>query len=168
MRIRALGLPPLLFAFVAATPFAADQPVIVKIPRLTVETAQKIAQAALLECRKGAAQVGVTVIDRGGHPVVVLRDTLAPDLTLAISRDKAYTAMSFNAATSTLEDRFTKPFSIGKVPGLLFAAGGIPIAAAGNIVGAVGVSGAPSGEGDEKCANAGLQAVLFDLESAGL
>jgi uncharacterized protein GlcG (DUF336 family) len=168
MRIRVSALTPLLFAFVAATASAAEQPVIVKIPRLTVETAQKIAQAAMLECRKLAAQTGVTVVDRGGHPVVVLRDTLAPDLTLAISREKAYTAMSFNAATSTLEDRFTKPFSIGKVPGLLFAAGGIPILAAGNIVGAVGVSGAPTGEADEKCANAGLQAVLFDLEAAEL
>ena len=168
MRIRVPGLTPLLLALVTTTAFAAEHPVIVKIPRLTVETAQKIAQAAMAECRKGAAQVGVTVIDRGGHPVVVLRDTLAPDLTLAISREKAYTAMSFNAATSALEDRFPKPNSIGKVPGLLFAAGGVPIAAAGNIVGAVGVSGAPSGEADEKCANAGLQAVLFDLEAAEL
>jgi uncharacterized protein GlcG (DUF336 family) len=147
---------------------AADQPVIVKIPRMTMETAERIAQGAIAECRKVGIQIGVTVIDRGGHPVAVLRDTLAPDLTLEISRQKAYTAMSFNAVTSTLEDRFTKPFSVGKVPGLVFSAGGVPISAAGNIVGAVGVSGAPTGEQDEKCAQAGLQKVSFDLESAEL
>ncbi len=156
----------LLFSLVAAPAFAEDQPVIIKIPRLTLETAQKIAHAVIVECRKNALQVGVTVIDRGGHPVVVLRDTLAPDLTLDISRQKAYTAMSFNAATSTMENRFTQPFSVGKVPGLIFSAGGVPIEAAGNIVGAVGVSGAPTGEQDEKCAKAGVQAVLFDLETA--
>ena len=156
----------LLCAFAAAPTFSADQPVLIKIPRLTLETAQKIADAVIVECRKSALQVGVTVIDRGGHPVVVLRDTLAPDLTLEISRQKAYTAMSFNAATSTMENRFTQPFSVGKVPGLIFTAGGVPIEAAGNIVGAVGVSGAPTGAEDEKCAKAGVQAVLFDLETA--
>ena len=152
---------------VSAIPaFAAEQPAIIKIPRLTLETAQNIAKAALAECRKLGIQIGVTVVDRGGHPVVVLRDTLAPDLTLEISRQKAYTAMSFNAATSSLEGRFTQPFSIGKVPGLLFVAGGVPIEAVGNIVGGVGVSGAPTGEQDEKCARAGFMAVQFDLEGS--
>jgi len=48
----------------------------------------------------------VTVVDRGGYPQVVLRDTLSMDLTLPISKQKAYTAMSFNSATSALEGRF--------------------------------------------------------------
>lgn len=152
--------------FVFAQSQAAEPPVLIKIPRLTMETAQKIAVATIAECRKSALQVAVTVVDRGGHPVAVLRDTLAPDLTLEISRQKAYTAMSFNAATSTMENRFTQPFSVGKVQGLVFSAGGVPIEAAGNIVGAVGVSGAPTGAQDEACAKAGIQAVLFDLEAA--
>jgi uncharacterized protein GlcG (DUF336 family) len=50
----------------------------------------------------------------------------------------------------------------------VFSAGGIPIEAAGNIVGAVGVSGAPTGELDEACAAAGVKALQFELESAGL
>lgn len=166
--IQACKLGTVLGLFTATTALAAESPAIIPIPRITVEVAQKIAQAALAECRKEGIQIGVTVVDRGGHPVVVLRDTLAPDLTLVISREKAYTAMSFNATTASMEDRFTKPFSVGKVPGLMFAAGGIPIEAAGKIAGGVGVSGAPTGEQDEKCALAGLQAVRFDLESAGL
>lgn len=170
MRIyfRAFTVSSVLGLCAATAAFAAEPPVVIQIPRLTVEVSQKIAQAALEECRKEGIQIGVTVVDRGGHPVVVLRDTLAPDLTLAISREKAYTAMSFNAATASLEDRFTAPFSIGKVPGLLFAAGGIPIEVAGKIAGGVGVSGAPTGAQDEKCARAGLQAVQFELESVVL
>jgi len=50
----------------------------------------------------------------------------------------------------------------------VFSAGGVPIEAAGNIVGAVGVSGAATGEQDEACARAGIQAIQFELEAAGL
>jgi len=145
---------------------AAETPVIVKIPRMTMEAAEKIAHATVMACRKEGIQVGVTVVDRGGLPMVVLRDTLAPPVTLEVSRQKAYTAVNFNAPLSQLEDRFTKPFSVGKVDGLVFSAGGLPIEAAGNIIGAVGVSGAPTGAQDEACARAGLEAIQADLDMA--
>lgn len=83
-----------------------------------------------------------------------------------MSRQKAYTAVNFNAPLSQLEDRFTKPFSVGKVDGLVFSAGGLPIEAAGNIIGAVGVSGAPTGAQDEACARKGLDAIQMDLDMA--
>ncbi len=147
---------------------ATEEPVIVKIPRLTVEASGKLAHAAMEACRKQGIQIGVTVVDRSGDPMVVLRDTLAPRVTLEISKQKAYTAVNFNSATSAMVDRFTQPFSVGKVEGLVFSAGGIPIEAAGNIVGAVGISGAATGEQDEACARAGIQAIQFELETAGL
>lgn len=147
---------------------AADVPVIVKIPRLTVEAAGKIAHAAMDACRKDGIQIGVTVVDRSGDPMVVLRDTLAPRITLEISRQKANTAVNFNATTSSMANRFTQPFSVGKVEGLVFSAGGVPIEAAGNIIGAVGISGAATGEQDEACARAGIQAIQFELETSGL
>ncbi|WP_026290017.1 GlcG/HbpS family heme-binding protein [Thioalkalivibrio sulfidiphilus] len=142
----------------------ADAPVTVDIKRLSLEMANRIALATIEACRAEGVNVAVTVVDRGGHPQVVMRDTLAMDLTLEISRQKAYTAMSFNAPLSQMEDRFTRPFSVGKVQGIVFSAGGLPIHAAGSIVGGVGVSGAPSGELDEKCAAAGLEAVQIDLD----
>jgi uncharacterized protein GlcG (DUF336 family) len=148
--------------------WAADVPVVIKIPRLTVEASEKLARAAMEACRKEGIQIGVTVVDRSGDPMAVLRDTLAPRVTLEVSRQKAYTAVNFNAATSSMANRFTQPFSVGKVEGLVFSAGGLPIEAAGNIVGAVGVSGAATGEQDEACAQAGIQAIQFELESAGL
>ena len=144
----------------------AEAPAVIKIPRLTLEASEKLAQATIAACRKQGIQIGVTVVDRSGDPMVFLRDTLAPKVTVEISRQKAFTAVNFNAPLSTMENRFTKPFSVGKVDGLLFSAGGIPIEAAGNIVGAVGVSGAATGEQDEACAAEGLKAIAFDLETA--
>ena len=157
-----------LIAFPAFPALSAEVPVIVKIPRLTVEASGKIAHAAMEACRKEGIQIGVTVVDRSGDPMVMLRDTLAPRITIEISQQKAYTAVNFNAATSSMENRFTQPFSVGKVDGLVFSAGGIPIEAAGNIIGAVGISGAATGEQDEACARAGIQAIQFELETANL
>ncbi len=144
----------------------AEDPAIVPIKRLSMEMAQQIAVSAIEQCRKEGVQVAVTVVDRGGHPQAVLRDVLAMDLTLTISRQKAYTALSFNSPTSALEDRFTTPFSVPKIDGLVVSAGGLPITAGGTILGGVGVSGAPSGTTDEKCAQAGIDAVSADLEMA--
>lgn len=155
-------------ALLAFPAIAADVPVIVKIPRLTVEASGKIAHAAMDACRKQGIQIGVTVVDRSGDAMVVMRDTLAPRITLEISQQKANTAVNFNAATSSMENRFSQPFSVGKVDGLVFSAGGIPIEAAGNIIGAVGVSGAATGEQDEACARAGIQSIQFELETASL
>lgn len=157
----------LALTLLAAPALAAQAPVIIKIPRLTVEAAGRIAHGAIDACRKEGLQIGVTVVDRSGDTMVFLRDTLAPTVTIEVSRQKAFTAVNFNAPLSTMEDRFTKPFSVGKLPGLLFSAGGLPIEAAGNIVGAVGVSGAPTGLQDEACARAGIEAVRMDLEMAG-
>jgi uncharacterized protein GlcG (DUF336 family) len=154
--------------FFAFPEMAADIPVIVKIPRLTVEASEKMARAALDACRKEGIQIGVTVVDRSGDPMAVLRDTLAPRITLEISKQKANTAVNFNAATSAMENRFTQPFSVGKVDGLVFSAGGLPIEAAGNIIGAIGISGAATGAQDEACAKAAIQAIQFELESASL
>ena len=105
-------------ALIAVPALAEDLPVIIKIPRLTMEAADKIAHGAVAACRKQGIQITATVVDRSGDPMVVLRDTLAPPVSIKISREKAYTAVNFNAPLSTMEDRFSKPFSVGKVKGL--------------------------------------------------
>jgi uncharacterized protein GlcG (DUF336 family) len=147
---------------------AEDQPVTVNIKRMSLDTALTAAQASIAQCRKEGVQITVTVIDRGGHPQVVLRDVLAMDVSISISRDKAYTAMSFNSPTGNLESRFKGAYGVPKTKGLLIARGGLPISAGGTIYGAIGVSGAPSGETDEKCAQAGIDAIIDDLEMAGM
>lgn len=54
-----------------------------------------------------------------------------------------------------------------QVEGLVFLTGGLLVQAGGQTVGAVGVSGAPSGDTDEECAQAGIDAVTEDLEFGG-
>jgi uncharacterized protein GlcG (DUF336 family) len=142
----------------------AEEAMVLPIKRLSMDTAVKMAQATIKKCRSLSYNVAVTVVDRGGHAQVMLRDTLAPDITLKISRDKAYTAMSFNAATVTLKGRlFESAGSIGKMDGVVAIQGGLPINVGGTILGGIGVSGASS-KVDEDCAKAGLDAVLADLE----
>jgi len=145
----------------------AAEPLTVNIKRLSLDTAMKIAQAAIKQCRKEGVQIAVTVVDRGGHVQAVLRDTLAMDITVPVSKQKAHTAMVFNSPLSQLEGRFKGAYQVPKLDGLLVSAGGIPINIGGTILGGVGVSGAPSGITDEKCASAGLDAVKMDLEMDG-
>lgn len=166
--LRTKSIILLLFSLSCA-PVSAEEPqMTVSIKRLKMETALRIAQAAIEQCRKEGVQIAVTVVDRGGHAQVVLRDVLAMDITLPISKQKAHTAMAFNTPLSEMEGRFTKPFQVPKLDGLVVSAGGIPINIGGTIMGGVGVSGAPSGETDEKCAKAGLAAVQADLEMEGM
>ena len=145
----------------------AAEPLTVNIKRLSLDSALRIANAAIAQCRKEGVQIAVTVIDRGGHEQAVLRDTLAMDITIPISKQKAHTAMAFNSPTSQLEGRFKGAYQVPKLDGLLVSAGGIPINIGGAIIGGIGVSGAPSGITDEKCATAGLDAVRTDLEMDG-
>lgn len=152
-----------VLAAVATQPALADEDeLVVGVKRLTMATAVKVAQGAVDECRKKGIQIAATVVDRDGTVQVTLRDTIAAPLTLSISRMKAYTAANFNSATSAMADRANTP--IGRAPGLTMSAGGVPIQAGGSLLGAVGVSGAPSGETDEECAKAGVAAVQDDLE----
>ena len=145
-----------------ATP--AEDAMVLPIKRLSMDTALKMAQATIKKCRSLSYNVTVTIVDRGGHAQTVLRDTLAPDITLKISRDKAYTAMSFNAATATLKGRlFDSAGSVGKMEGIVAVQGGLPINVGGTMLGGIGVSGASS-KVDEECAKAGIDAVLSDLE----
>jgi len=166
-RIYAIAVMSLLSAAVTSPAWSAakpEHPLTVNIPRMSLETALRIGQAAIDKCRKEGVQVTVTVVDRGGDAQVVLRDTLSMDVSVPISHKKAYTAMEFNAPTSELVNRFPGAYSVPKLDELLMSPGGIPINVGGNIIGGIGVSGAPSGVTDEACAQAGLAAVRDDLE----
>jgi uncharacterized protein GlcG (DUF336 family) len=143
---------------------ADEQPVVISVKRMSMDMALAAGKAAIDACRKEGVQIGVTIIDRGGHPQVVLRDVLAVDITLEVSRLKAYTAMSFNTPTSDLGERLSAVnFNFD---GTLANAGGLPINVGGTLFGGIGVSGSPSGLTDEKCAQAGLDAIFDDLAMA--
>ncbi len=148
-------------------PAAMAQTSVTRLPSLGVEAALKAANAAFAECRAKGALVAVAVTDRSGVVLALLRDPLAGMHTPDAAIRKAWTAASFRNATSALE-RATGPATdsngIRQLPGVAMVGGGLPMAAAGQQVGAIGVSGAPSGRLDEACAEAGIAAVKDDLE----
>lgn len=157
---------PVIASLLAVTPAVQAEEVPLTLDRklLTLDAAQRVAQSTIQACRKKGINVAVTVVDRSGVVLVTLRDSLAMPVTVKISRQKAVTALNFNAKTSTLINRFKLPGTIAKVDELLFSGGGVPINAGGHILGAAGVSGAPSSTTDEQCADAGVNSVLSDIE----
>ncbi len=146
----------------AALPVQAEE-MAVNVSRLSMDVANKIAMATIEACREKGIPVSVTVVERNGIPQAKLRDTMAPPVSWSISEKKAYTAVMFNVKGSQLSGRANSPLqTMGE--GLAFMAGSVPIQAGGKLYGAVGVSGAPDGMDDEKCAAAGVEAVQMDLE----
>lgn len=141
----------------------ADDAVTVNVARMTLDVANKIAVATVEACRKDGIPISVSVVDRNGIIQSQLRDTIAPPVSLEISFKKAYTAVMFNVNGSALESRANSPLQSMNV-NLAFMAGSVPIQAGGKLYGGIGVSGAPDGKDDEKCAAAGLAAVIEDLE----
>ena len=134
---------------------------------LTVETALRAAQAALASCRKSGFQVGVAITDRSGVLQVYLRDRFAGAHTVDVAARKAWTAASFRMTTTALaaETQAGRSMSgIRQSPGVLAIGGGLPIEAAGAVIAAIGVSGAPGGEADDACAKAGIDAIQMDIE----
>ncbi|MFI8928928.1 heme-binding protein [Streptomyces sp. NPDC053474] len=126
---------------------------------LTVAAATKAAQATLDAAKKENQRVTVAVVDRNGNTVVTLRGDGAGPQSYESAERKAYTAVSWNAPTSELAKRLTQTPNLKDIPGTLFLAGGAPVTAKGAPVAGIGVAGAPSGDLDEKFAQAGVAAL---------
>lgn len=137
------------------------------VKSLTPETALKAAQAALAKCRADGYQVAIAVVDRSGTSQVMLRDRFAGPHTPKTATGKAWTAVSFRTNTTDL----IKPTSAGQpsagireLPRVVVVGGGMMIEAGGSLLGAIGVSGAPTGDADDACAKAGIKAIADSLE----
>lgn len=161
---------PLMLAatLAAAAPVAMSQGGgTMTIKLLTPETALKAVNAALADCRKRGFQVAVAVVDRSGVAQAMVRDRHAGPHTVQTAIDKGFTAISFR--TDTLEfAKLTQPgqaaSGIRQIPRVIAVGGGVQISGAGSLMGAIGVSGAPTGADDEACAKAGVAAIRDDVE----
>jgi uncharacterized protein GlcG (DUF336 family) len=154
-------------AALAAHTAAPAQSGTVALRQLTPETALKAANAAVADCRKRGFQVAVAVVDRSGVAQVMLRDRFAGPHTPDTAIGKGWTAVSFRTDTLSFaaETQSGRPSSgIRHLPRVVAVGGGVPIEAGGNIVGAIGVSGAPGGDADNACARAGLAAIRDEIE----
>lgn len=132
-------------------------------PVLTLEQAMSMVQAASARAKEDGLAVSITVVDKSGQTLAVLRDPAAGVHTLRASYKKAYTANSQKRETALL----AKGIRDGNIPedlryldeNILILDGGIPIAVNGVVIGGIGVGGAHGSE-DVRIAQAGLNAAL--------
>jgi len=127
---------------------------------LTLAGADIIAQAAEAEATQRGAKVVIAVVDDGGKLIVLRRLDGTQVASVDVGIDKARSAAVFRRPSKVLEDQVRD----GRVGALQLAGGvalqgGVPITVAGEVVGAIGVSGETPGE-DEAIALAGAQAAV--------
>ncbi|MFG3347213.1 heme-binding protein [Streptomyces sp. NPDC048018] len=134
----------------------ADRDHLRQTTHLTIEAATKAAQVTLKAAEKEHQRVSVAVVDRNGNTLVTLRGDGAGPQSYESAVKKAYTAVSWNAPTSVLAGRLAQAPNLKDIPGTLFLAGGAPVTADGGPIAGIGVAGAPSGDLDEKFAQAGV------------
>lgn len=130
---------------------------------LSADAALAVAHGALDQCHADGYKISLTVLDGSGLIKVQIRGDSTGPHTLEHSKRKAYTALTFKRPSADT----AKAWAAAKTPppvieGTVGAAGGVPIRAGDEVIGAIGVSGAPGGEKDEACANAGI-AKIADL-----
>jgi uncharacterized protein GlcG (DUF336 family) len=151
----------------AAGPRAAAAADLVSVQRMSAELAGEIAQRAVLACREDGYQVAAVVVDRNGSPQAMLRDLYASRFTIQIAEEKANAVILSGISSGEFRrNREDIRAEMNQVDGILMLAGGEPIRAAGSLVGAVGVSGAPGGDKDAACAQAAVEAVRERLDFA--
>ena len=135
--------------------------------QVTLGVAEEIGMATIDQCRKDGFKVSVTVVNRAGQPILLLRDDGSGPHTGDASRRKAYTALTFKAKTADVQKRILDNpglAPLNQFNDVLILAGGVPLRAGNEVIGAVGVGGAPSGDKDEACANAGIDKVADRLK----
>src|SRR6201981_1334245 len=130
------------------------------------ETTITIAQTALETCTKQGYHVSVHVLGHNGRVLVAVRGDGAPPHTMENSQRKAYTARTFRIPSGEFAQRVKDNPTLGAVhlTGIIAAQGALPIKVGDDVIGAVGVSGAPGGEKDEACSKAGIDKVADQLK----
>lgn len=168
-----VGMTVLVFLVADAIAQVEEKsPAFYSFKTLSIELASVAAWGALAECRKRGYSVAVAVVDRGGNIQALLRDRLAGPHTVETATRKAWTANSFRQSTAVLagllkEERI--PSQIVHNPGALLVGGGLVIELQGEIIGGIGVSGAPPGLSEREsidgaCAAEGIGAIREQLE----
>jgi len=153
-------LAPLVIASLLAA--SAQAQAVRTEKNISLDLANQIAAAAVASCAATGYAVAATVVDRSGGIRSVQRADNAGPHTLASSLQKAYTSASArNTTLAMMEGAQKNPAgaNLTYIPGFLLLGGGVPVRVATEVIGAVGVGGAPGGHLDEQCAMAALDKV---------
>ena len=133
---------------------------------LPLELSTQAAMAAIKKCHDDGFKVSVAIVDQAGLLKVQLKADGAGPHTLDSSRRKAYTANSLRDSThkyAVLVAQKPELQSLARLnDNILLLGGGFPVKIGGEVVGGIGVGGAPGIEFDEVCASAALKVLKAD------
>jgi uncharacterized protein GlcG (DUF336 family) len=154
-RLIATGLLSALATFTSAASCSGQT--LLTNKALSVEAALSVANGALDKCRADGYRISLTVLDASGLVKIQVRGDGTGPHTLEHSRRKAYTALTFKRTSAeTAKAWASAPTPPPVIEGTVGAPGGVPIKAGNEVIGAIGISGAPGGDKDEACADAGI------------
>jgi uncharacterized protein GlcG (DUF336 family) len=158
-RIAALAGAALLLAAPAQAQLLAHKD-------LSLATALTIATTAGETCKGQGYRVSVAVVGRNGEIIVHLRGDETGPHTMENSFRKAFTARTFRSPSGEFAQRVKDNPTSGQVhlTNVIANQGALPIKIGDEVIGAVGVSGAPGGEKDEACAKSGIDKVADALK----
>ncbi len=156
-----LSTAALLLAFTA--PAYAQAPQSEK--NVSMKMALMIIDGTLEQCTKDGYKVSVIVVDKAGNVAASVRGDGTNPHTMEFGRLKAYTSRTRGQTSLEFKNLTDKPENayLKQIPNVVAVGGGVPIKAGAEVIGAVGVSGAPGGEKDEVCALAGIAKVAGSL-----
>jgi uncharacterized protein GlcG (DUF336 family) len=133
---------------------------------LSLDAAVAIATTAAATCKAQGYRVSVHVVGRTGEVLVALRGDNASPHTMENSMRKAYTARTFRVPSGEIAKRLkdNPQFAAVFLTNVIATQGALPITVGDDVIGAVGVSGAPGGDKDEACAKTGIDKVADQLK----
>ncbi|HDX4048833.1 TPA: heme-binding protein [Enterobacter soli] len=149
-------------AFIAGSVSLTAQADVLAQKNISLAQANALATSAIQACMAKNYQVTVTVVDRAGVIKAVQRTDNAGPHTVKASEMKAYTSLSTkNASGKVMEAAQSNAGAqnMRDVPGFLLLAGGLPLKAGDEVIGAIGIGGAPGGHLDEACAQQAIDSL---------
>ncbi len=133
---------------------------------LSLGTAVTIATTAIEQCKTNGYQVSATVVGRSGEVILQMRGDNTGPHTMENSFRKAYTSRTFRVPSGEIAERLkaNPQLPLIHLSNVVAAQGALPIKVGEDVIGAIGVSGAPGGEKDEVCSKAGIDKVAAELK----
>ncbi len=129
---------------------------------ISLALANEAALAAVADCAAKGYFVTAAVVDRAGHLKALARGDNAGPHTVDTSRRKAYTSSSLRMNTTAILELSQKnpaAANLGQIDGFMLVGGGLPIRAGNEVIGGIGVGGAPGGHLDDACSQAGIDKI---------
>jgi uncharacterized protein GlcG (DUF336 family) len=152
-------------AFAGAASFPAQGQLLTE-KNVSLQLSTTMANAAIAQCKADGYDVTVAVVDRAGDLKVLLRADTSNPHNADLARRKAYTARTFGVPSMDVAKRTNGPTDLSGqrfLVDIIPLGGGVPIMIGADKIGGLGISGSPTQEADEKCANAGLASVASQL-----